>query len=225
MVLQALVPAGSDRASLARRLARPTESVDEAVARLVREGLVEAHASAVSLTSSGRLAATHLPGPVRTPAGGRVHRVDLSEVVRLIGSRWPHDTERATAERTARNALLASDADRDSAVQQLSAAYSQGRLSAGELEQRTGTALTARTYGDLDVVLQGLGGLHHPVRSHPVRRFVFWSMALLSSPFVLMGAMLLGFGSDLDDHVVGVVFLVLTLPGLFALRRWAAPRR
>lgn len=224
MVLQTLVPAGSETATLARLLARPAEAVERAVARLAHEGLVETHGGAVSLTGTGRLAAARMPGRAGTAASGTVHHVDLSAVVQLLSSRWRHDAQRVAAERTARDTLLASDADRDNAVQQLSTAYAQGRLSSAELEQRTGTALTARTYGDLDIVLQGLGGLHRPARSHPVRRFVFWSAALLFSPFVLMGAMLVGFGSDLDDHVVGAVFLVLTLPSLFALRRWAAPR-
>jgi hypothetical protein len=41
---------------------------------------------------------------------------------------------------------------------------------------------------------------------------------------VLFGSMLLSFGEDAGDRLVGVFFLVLLLPGLFALRRWAWPR-
>jgi hypothetical protein len=44
------------------------------------------------------------------------------------------------------------------------------------------------------------------------------------SPFVLLGTLLFAFGTDLGDHVGGFMFLVLLLPGLFKLRRWAWPR-
>ena len=40
------------------------------------------------------------------------------------------------------------------AVQQLADAFSEGRLSSADLEQRSGKALGARTYGELDDVLQ-----------------------------------------------------------------------
>ena len=150
--------------------------------------------------------------------------LDLGEAARLIGSLWPADPGRAAAEETARHGLLASDADRDAVVQLLSDAFAQGRLSSSELEHRTTEALSARTYGELDTVLQGLGGLPRTVSNHPVRTAVFWVVALLCSPFVLLGALLLAFGSDAGDRVGGIVFLVLLLPGLFKLRRWAAPR-
>ncbi len=107
----------------------------------------------------------------------------------------------------------------------LSDAFSQGRLSSSEFEHRTGRALSARTYGELDDVLEGLGGLQRPVRSHPVRKAVFWVVSLIFSPFVLLGAMALAFGVDAGDRFGGIVFLILLLPGLFALRRWAWPRR
>jgi hypothetical protein len=57
-----------------------------------------------------------------------------------------------------------------------------------------------------------------------VRRAVFWVVALLSSPFVLLGAMLLAFGVDAGDRFGGFVVLTLVLPGLFALRRWTRTR-
>ena len=49
--------------------------------------------------------------------------------------------------------MLASDADRDTAVQILTVAFSDGRLSSSELEDRTGRTLAARTHGELDAVL------------------------------------------------------------------------
>ena len=151
--------------------------------------------------------------------------IDLTPVTRLVDSLWPADAERAAAEEQERAGLLAADADRDAAVERLAAAFSEGRLSTTELESRTTSALAARTYGDLDSVLQGLGGLPREVRSHPVRRAVFWVVAVLTSPFVLISTLLFAFGTDAGDHLGGLMFLVLLLPGLFALRRWAWPRR
>jgi hypothetical protein len=41
---------------------------------------------------------------------------------------------------------------------------------------------------------------------------------------VLLGGLLAAFGTDPGDHIGGLVFLVVLLPGLFALWRWAWPR-
>ena len=226
LVLAAVAPAGSTTATVAQQLGQPAETVRAAVLRLRQGGLVEATGDCVTLTRAGRLAASHArrrTAPT-TAAGTPGPTLDLGEAARLIGSLWPADPRRAAAEETARDGLLASDADRDAAVRLLSDAFAQGRLSSGELEERTAGALSARTYGELDDVLQGLGGLPRPVSNHPVRTAVFWVLALLCSPFVLLGALLLAFGSDAGDRVGGIVFLVLLLPGLFKLRRWAAPR-
>ena len=46
-------------------------------------------------------------------------------------------------------ATRASDADRDAVVSDLSEHFQAGRLTAGELDERTGQALTARTWGEL----------------------------------------------------------------------------
>ena len=45
--------------------------------------------------------------------------------------------------------MRASDADRDAVVSDLSEHFQAGRLTAGELDERTGRALTARTWGEL----------------------------------------------------------------------------
>jgi Domain of unknown function (DUF1707) len=49
----------------------------------------------------------------------------------------------------ARNALRASHEDRDSVVELLRVAAGDGRLTAGELDERLEVALSARTYGEL----------------------------------------------------------------------------
>ncbi|WP_344146696.1 DUF1707 domain-containing protein [Nocardioides koreensis] len=224
LVLAAVAPAGSTATTIAERLGQPAEAVRAAVLRLRQGGLVEATGDSVTLTAAGGLAAAHARrlGPTAV-AGSPAPTLDLGEAARMIGSLFPARGA-PPAETAARDGLLAADADRDAVVRLLSEAFAQGRLSSGELEQRTGRALSARTYGELDDVLQGLGGLPRPVSRHPVRTAVFWVVALLLSPFVLLGALLLAFGSDAGDRVGGIVLLVLLLPGLYRLRSWAAPR-
>ena len=60
--------------------------------------------------------------------------------------------------------MRASDADRDAVVTALSEHYQAGRLSTDELKERTGGALTARTYGDLSALTADLPG---PVPAGP----------------------------------------------------------
>jgi hypothetical protein len=224
-VLACVAPAGDDTAGIAQRLGQPPETIRTALLGLVQAGFVEATGDAVVLTETGRLAAAHIRKSWPTPvADGQVSTIDVRQVAPFIGLLWSAHAERAAAEESARAEMLASDTDRDTVVQQLSDAFAQGRLSSSELESRTGRALSARTYGELDDVLQGLGGLQRPARRHPVRKAVFWVIALLFSPFVLVGTLFLAFGEDVGDHVFGAVFLLLLLPGLFTLRRWAWPR-
>jgi len=63
--------------------------------------------------------------------------------------------------------LRASDADRDAVVAGLSEHYQAGRLSTDELEDRTGAALSARTYGDLRGLTADLPGPAAPARPAP----------------------------------------------------------
>ena len=99
--------------------------------------------------------------------------IDLNDMARIVSTWWPVDPGSAAADDAAQGALLASDADRDLVVRQLADAFAEGRLSSTELEQRTGSALAARSYGELDDVLQGLGGLQRQAKNRPVRRAVF----------------------------------------------------
>lgn len=225
LVLASLRSAASPVTALAHQLEQPVEPVRAAVARLETNGMVETTGDTATLTPAGQREASHLLATwPSTTTIDLLSGIDLSPVTRLVDSLWPKDAGRSAAEAQERAGLLAADADRDAAVQRLSAAFSEGRLSAAELESRTGSALSARTYGDLDGALQGLSVLPPEVRSHPVRKALFWVVALLTSPFVLMGTLLFAFGSDAGDHVGGLIFLVVLLPGLFALNRWAWPR-
>jgi hypothetical protein len=56
-------------------------------------------------------------------------------------------------------ATRASDADRDALVSDLSEHFQAGRLTAAELDERTGRALTARTWGELGELAADLPAL------------------------------------------------------------------
>ena len=55
-----------------------------------------------------------------------------------------------------RGKMRAADADRDRVVGFLNTAYTEGRLSKDEYDARLDSALSARTYADLDEVVTGL---------------------------------------------------------------------
>ena len=55
--------------------------------------------------------------------------------------------------------MRASNADRDAVVSDLSEHFQAGRLTAGELDERTGRALTARTWGELGELAADLPAL------------------------------------------------------------------
>src|SRR5580700_3281232 len=56
-------------------------------------------------------------------------------------------------------AMRASDADRDAVLADLSEHFQAGRLTAAELDERTGLALTARTWGELGELAADLPAL------------------------------------------------------------------
>ena len=142
--------------------------------------------------------------------------------------RWYAAREHAEAQR---DALLASDAEREQVCVLLNRAFGEGRLTSPELDERTSRALAARTRGDLEEVLTGLEGLEARTtwNAAPQRgllpRLVFWVVGLFTAPFILMGAVLFLAGDSGGDRVFGIVVLTLFLPGLIALHRWAHPRR
>jgi hypothetical protein len=55
--------------------------------------------------------------------------------------------------------MRASDADRDTVMSDLSEHFQAGRLTAAELDERTGRALTARTWGELTELAADLPAL------------------------------------------------------------------
>ena len=66
-----------------------------------------------------------------------------------VGDRYP-------AAGSARGNMRAADADRDRVVEFLKLAFSEGRLSKDEYDGRVESALSARTYADLDQVVTDL---------------------------------------------------------------------
>lgn len=132
---------------------------------------------------------------------------------------------------TARQATLASDAERERVCELLNAAFGEGRLTSAELDERTSRALAARTHGDLEEVMAGLVGPGSSVlwSERPDRslgaRIVFWVVGFFTSPFIFFGTIFLLFGDDFGEKMAGIVMLTLFLPGLIALYRWAHPRR
>lgn len=79
--------------------------------------------------------------------------------------------------RSRRSSLLVSDQARDKAARSLARGYARGRLTAGELEQRTETVWAARTRADLRAATQDLPG----VRSQRPSPWAlpFWPIILL----------------------------------------------
>jgi Domain of unknown function (DUF1707) len=55
--------------------------------------------------------------------------------------------------------MRASDADRDAVVSDLAGHFQAGRITAAELDERTGRALTARTWGELTELAADLPAL------------------------------------------------------------------
>ncbi|MBD3947244.1 DUF1707 SHOCT-like domain-containing protein [Nocardioides ganghwensis] len=158
-----------------------------------------------------------------TPSGATPGSGPGDEAMRM----WMAARDRAEA---AREATLASDAERERVCDLLNRAFSQGRLTPADLDERTSRALTARTHGDLEDVLAGLTptGTSALWAQRPQRgflpRLVFWIVGLLTSPFVLGGSLFVLFGEGVGERVFGIVLLVVFLPGLIALYRWAHPR-
>lgn len=104
-----------------------------------------------------------------------------------------------TQDRSPAAQLRASDADRDAVVATLSESYQAGRLTTEELEERTGRALAARTFGDLTSLTADLpdpapaaavpgtpsGGLPPAVRVH---RGALVILAVLAAALLVSGA-------------------------------------
>jgi len=125
----------------------------------------------------------------------------------------------------AQDALLASDTERDQVCRRLASAFSEGRITSAELDERTSQALTARTHGDLEAVMRGLTvptvsappvppaplGYAPPVAQAPRvnPRMVFWIVCFFMAPSLLTGLFAQGPGGLLPVLVLGpILYLV-----------------
>jgi hypothetical protein len=90
-----------------------------------------------------------------------------------------------------RSALRASDADRDRVAERLRQAVTEGRLLAHEFEDRLARTLRARTYGDLDAVVEDLPSAATPSTALVTRRASRLQLAG-RHPFAAAGLLVLG---------------------------------
>lgn len=133
----------------------------------------------------------------------------------------------------AQDSLLASDTERDQVCRRLASAFSEGRITSAELDERTSQALIARTHGDLDAVLRGLTVPTVPAPPMPPASFgyappaarvpsgvnprmVFWIVCFFMAPSLLTGLLAQG--------PTGLVPVVILGPILYLVYRRLYPR-
>jgi hypothetical protein len=112
--------------------------------------------------------------------------------------------------------VRASDADREQVAERLRQAAAEGRLDADELEERLETALSARTYGQLDATVFDLptASVGHrrrtpgPVRLRPA---VAVTLALAVAVMLIAAAMSAVSGHSHPDHWRGGVPVIWLL--------------
>ena len=118
--------------------------------------------------------------------------------------------------------MRASDADRDAVLSDLSEHFQAGRLTAEELDERTGQALAARTWGELEVLLADLpatGPAFRPSSSTPSGAWPGLApgrVAVLAG-IAIAAAVLVGLAH------AGRVPIWLLLPVLLITRRLSGP--
>jgi hypothetical protein len=119
--------------------------------------------------------------------------------------------------------MRAADADRDRVVEHLNMAYSEGRLPKDEYEDRLGNALSARTYADLDQLVNDLPAMRmttvSPVAT--INRFAIASLAcgiaqfvfgpLATIPAIVLGHMARGQIKRTGERGAGLAILGLML--------------
>ena len=112
-------------------------------------------------------------------------------------------------------AMRASDADRDAVLADLSEHFQAGRLTAGELDERTGQALAARTWGELRELLADLPatGDRPPTPSGRVAR----------PPVVVLAGLGIAAAVVLGVAQAGWGLIWLLLPVLMITRRLRGP--
>lgn len=108
--------------------------------------------------------------------------------------------------------LRVSDADRDAVVTELSQHFQEGRLDQGEFDERVGSALLAKTRGDLDGLVTDLprpAGGGPPAVTGPQSR---WPRALAIVPLLVIAAFIAGAANGSWYHGAPLRFLWLIVP-------------
>jgi hypothetical protein len=129
--------------------------------------------------------------------------------------------------------LRISDADRDRAIAELSEHFQAGRLTAGELEDRTGQALRARTAADLAALFTDLPRQHPapaspapapaPAGSHLPARVPVVPIVIIAA--VVLSGLLSGHPGLIALVPVLALIIVRRLTGAGRRRRIPADRR
>lgn len=126
-----------------------------------------------------------------------------------------------------RGRLRASDADRDRVVELLNVAFGEGRLSKDEYEGRVENALSARTYGELDLLTADLPTARETVLTSQAKTngFAIASLAcglaqLMFGPLATIPAILFGHMARGQIKRTGEQGAGLALAGL--VLGWAA---
>jgi len=138
-----------------------------------------------------------------------------------------------------RSYVRASHADRERVIEELKAAFIQGRLDKYELDLRVGKVFASRTYADLNVLTADL-----PVRpvvarppepapepdSRPAREpddrktVKAWACATIALPSMAVGIALLGSGAAISLNLISVLMFVCVVTGpvmgLVLLHSW-----
>lgn len=192
----------------------------------------------LELTDAGRIRAAADDPPDLEDDGD-----DLDPALRMVIAREiaREAMRHASAERD-HDEVLVGDADRETTTSLLADAYAQGRITIEDLQRRTDLALRARDRGDVEDATRGLvspdptpavidatsaaaAGSDPKADAGRGRRLAaFVVLAVIMAPFLFLGAMLLLAGQDLGDHLFGLVMLIVLLPGLVAVGRWAIRR-
>ena len=128
-----------------------------------------------------------------------------------------------------RGQMRAADVDRDRAVGFLTEAYTEGRLDKDEYDSRVESALNARTYADLDLVVSDLPGARASATAyHPVTKTNGLAIASLAcglgqfmlGPLTTIPAIVLGHMARHQIRRTGEDGAGMALAGL--LLGWAA---
>jgi len=122
--------------------------------------------------------------------------------------------------------MKASDADRDEVVAELSEHFQAGRLTTEELDDRTGRALSARTVGELDVLMSDLPRRPRatPVPEASSQRSGHPKAAMVAVVLAALAVLALAVGVGSGSHGAGLwVLIPIALIVVRRLRRRQFP--